>query len=223
MFLKMALTFASCTMVTACFASNLQGQTQKYPDTRSSSNQLTLKQQSNDLNIKNNQPIPTETIAAKKLKEAKNYLTLTPTETKNRLGNPLYQLSLYVDGQPTKTYYAVTGRRHTQGRDRHVAGTEAPLPDGLYQVANSTTPGTLPEVGGRFLPIQPLFKTGRSALGIHYDPSYEKDNGEDGSSGCIALTSKSDFDQVLNYIRVYHPQRLQVSIQPQPQYSYKGQ
>ena len=54
--------------------------------------------------------------------------------------------------------------------------------------------GTHPEVGGRFLPIEPLFPTGRYALGIHYDPSFQKTNGEDGTVGCIALTP--DFSQI---------------------------
>lgn len=64
--------------------------------------------------------------------------------------------------------------------------------------------------------IQPdliLFQTGRSALGIHYDPSFEKKNGEDGTSGCIALKNKSELNKVLNYVRTYRPKYLQVNIQ----------
>lgn len=145
--------------------------------------------------------------------QVSTFMTLTPTQYKNTLGNPLYQLTLYVNNKPIAAYYTVTGRKYTQNRNRHKSGTEAPLPDGIYKVAKSPVPGTIPEAGGRFLPIEPLFQTRRSALGIHYDPSYEKRNGEDGTSGCIALTNKRDLTQFLNYIRIYQPQYLKVDIQ----------
>lgn len=142
-----------------------------------------------------------------------NFMTLTPTGQTNLLGNPLYELRLYVNGELTNSYQTVSGRSHTQNKNRHQSGTEAPLPDGQYKVAKTTVAGTIPEAGDRFLAIQPLFQTGRSALGIHYDPSFEKNNGEDGTSGCIGLTNKQDFDEVLNYIRIYQPQYLKVNIQ----------
>jgi hypothetical protein len=142
-----------------------------------------------------------------------NYMTLTPTNTSNAVGNPIYELRLYSNGQLVGTYQTVTGRANSQNRNRHQAGTHAPLPDGQYQVANAEVAGTHPEVGGRFLPIQPLFPTGRSALGIHYDPSFQKSNGEDGTEGCIALTNKRDLDQVLQYVHTYRPQYLEVKIQ----------
>ena len=142
-----------------------------------------------------------------------NYMTLTPTNTRNSMGNPIYELRLYSNGQLMATYETVTGRANTQNRNRHQAGTEAPLPDGQYQVASAVVPGTHPEVGGRFLPIEPLFSTGRSALGIHYDPSFQKANGEDGTQGCIALTNKQDLDQVLQYVYTYQPQYLEVELQ----------
>ncbi|KJH70236.1 L,D-transpeptidase [Aliterella atlantica] len=142
-----------------------------------------------------------------------NYLTLKPTGRTNALGNPLYQLRLYANGQLIGTYTTVSGRAYTQNRNRNRAGTEAPLPDGNYKISKTTIPGTIAEAGERFLPIQPLFRTGRSALGIHYDPSFEKDNGEDGTSGCVALTNKQDLNQVLNYVRTYQPKYLKVNIQ----------
>lgn len=141
-----------------------------------------------------------------------NYMKLIPTGKTNAVGNPLYQLHLYANGQEIGAYYTVSGRAHTQNKNRHRAGTEAPLPDGKYKVARMPIPGTIAEAGDRFLPIQPLFQTGRSALGIHYDPSFEKKNGEDGTSGCIALKNKSELNQVLNYVRIYQPKYLQVNI-----------
>lgn len=141
-----------------------------------------------------------------------SYMTLTPTGRVNALGNPLYQLKLYANGQLFRTYTTVSGRAFTQNRNRHRSGTEAPLPDGMYQVAKASIPGTIAEAGDRFLPIQPLFQTGRSALGIHYDPSFEKKNGEDGTSGCIALTNRQELSQVLNYVRTHQPKYLEVHI-----------
>jgi hypothetical protein len=142
-----------------------------------------------------------------------NFLTLTPTRQTNLLGNPLYELRLYVNGELTNSYQTVSGRSHTQNKNRHQSGTEAPLPDGKYKVAKTSVAGTIPEAGDRFLAIQPLFQTGRSALGIHYDPSFEKNNGEDGTSGCIGLTNKQDLDALLDYVRIYQPQSLEVNIQ----------
>jgi len=87
------------------------------------------------------------------------------------------------------------------------------LPDGRYRVTKSIIPGTTSEIGGRFLPIQPLFRTGRSQLGIHYDPSFELDNGKDGTEGCIALTTEGELDDLLNHVRIYQPEYLEVNIQ----------
>lgn len=142
-----------------------------------------------------------------------NYMSLTPTGQVNQLDNPLYKLSLYVNGQLLKNYSTVTGRADSQYQDRHKSGTKAPLPDGNYRVSFVSVAGSHSETGGSFLPIQPLFPTNRSNLGIHYDPSFEKSNGEDGTSGCIALTNKSDFDEVVNYVYTYRPQYLRVEIQ----------
>ena len=142
-----------------------------------------------------------------------NYMKLIPTGKRNALGNPLYKLYLYANGQEIGAYDTVSGRAHTQNKNRHRAGTEAPLPDGEYKVYRTSIPGTIAEAGDRFLPIQPLFPTGRSALGIHYDPSFEKKNGEDGTSGCIALKNKSELNKVLNYVRTYQPKYLKVKIQ----------
>ena len=69
------------------------------------------------------------------------------------------------------------------------------------------------EVGGRFLPVYPRFSTGRTALGIHYDPSYNKGNGEDGTAGCIGLSSRQNFATLLSFVETHKPQLLIVDIQ----------
>ncbi|BAY10349.1 L,D-transpeptidase [Calothrix sp. NIES-2098] len=141
-----------------------------------------------------------------------NYMQLVPTNQVNHLGNPLYELRLFANGQQIGSYMTVSGRAYTQTRDRDRSGTEAPLPDGRYRVAKRVTRGSIPEAGDRFLAIQPQFHTGRTDLGIHYDPSFEKNNGEDGTSGCIALTNREDLTEVLEYVRTYKPQFLNVTI-----------
>jgi L,D-transpeptidase catalytic domain len=141
-----------------------------------------------------------------------NYMQLVRTDEVNQLGNPLYQLLLFANGQPIGSYITVSGRAYTQTRNRDRSGTEAPLPDGKYQVAKRAIRGTIAEAGDRFLAIQPQFRTGRTALGIHYDPSFEKNNGEDGTSGCIALTNREDLSEVLEYVRTYNPRFLEVTI-----------
>ncbi|MBW4643907.1 MAG: L,D-transpeptidase [Goleter apudmare HA4340-LM2] len=142
-----------------------------------------------------------------------SYMTLIPTGRTNVLNNPLYELRLYTNGQLVDRFITVSGRAYTQTRNRHQSGTEAPLPDGRYKVATAATRGTIAEAGDRFLPIQPLFQTGRTFLGFHVDPSFEKNNGEDGTSGCIGLVSRGDLDRLLSFVRTYRPQFIDVQIQ----------
>jgi L,D-transpeptidase catalytic domain len=141
-----------------------------------------------------------------------NYMTLIPIGQFNLLNNPLYKLCLFANGESVGSYRTVSGRAHTQNKNRDRSGTEAPLPNGEYRVATKTTRATIAEAGDRFLPIYPQFQTGRTALGIHVDPSFDKSNGEDGTSGCIGLTSKNDLSKVLEYVRTFQPQSLEVKI-----------
>ncbi|MEO0687361.1 MAG: L,D-transpeptidase, partial [Cyanobacteria bacterium J06649_11] len=141
-----------------------------------------------------------------------NFMTLTPTGESNTQNNPLYKLSLYTDGKLVDSFMTVSGRDFTQGRDRHQSGTEAPLPDGKYSVGTNAIPGAIAEAGDLFLPIQPKFQTGRSALGFHVDPSFEMDNGEDGTAGCIGLARREDLDKLLSFVAVHKPKFLDVRI-----------
>lgn len=141
-----------------------------------------------------------------------NFMTLTPTGQTNTLNNPLYKLNLYADGKLIDSFITVSGRTFTQAKNRHQSGTQAPLPDGKYTVATSTIPGAIAEAGEHFLPIEPKFKTGRSELGFHFDPSFDKSNGEDGTAGCIGLTSTEDLDKLLSFVGTYKPEFLDVQI-----------
>jgi hypothetical protein len=140
------------------------------------------------------------------------YLTMRNSGQLNRYGNPIYVVAMYDKGRLIGTVKAVTGRAHTQQRNRNVAGTEAPLPNGQYRVATNWIGGTHPEVGGRFLPITPLFSTGRTALGFHVDPSYNEDKKEDGTAGCIGLTTVAERDLLFNFVQQHKPKYLQVAL-----------
>lgn len=149
-----------------------------------------------------------------------NHLFLDNGTTKNSYGNPIYILRLCIKGKEQKSYQIVTGRSFTQQRNRNQSGTHSPLPDGRYRISDELTQGTVVEVGRvdglnvsqPFLPISPMFRTGRSALGIHVDPSYNKDPKEDGTSGCIGLTNTADFKSLWSDINQYQIRDLQVAI-----------
>ena len=140
-------------------------------------------------------------------------LRLVKSSNSNSLDNPLYTLEAYSEGKLMHSFNAVTGRAYTQTRNRDQSGTEAPLPDGKYSVSSTTITGASAEVGEIFLPVYPQFQTGRSALGIHYDPSFNKSNGEDGTAGCIALTNKKNRDAINQFVASHKPQLLIVDIQ----------
>jgi hypothetical protein len=145
-------------------------------------------------------------------------LSQSPSHPHNKFNNPIYKLTAYRDKTASSTFQldAVTGRGFTQTRNRYRSQTEAPLPDGSYSIAARVVAGTLVEVGGTMVPIfpKPGFdrRMSRSALGIHWDPSFNKDKKEDGTSGCIGLTSKRNYYQVRDFILKYHPRSLEVQI-----------
>jgi hypothetical protein len=148
---------------------------------------------------------------------AGNYLRLVrnPNKGSNDLGNPIYTLEAYVNGRKYQSFKAVSGTATTQDRNRDRANTFAPLPDGLYKVNGGILPSNLPEVGRTFISIYPQFETGRTDLGIHQDPSFNKRNGSDGTAGCIGLTTVADRDAVNSFVTKYQPRNLIVKIAPQ--------
>ncbi len=143
-----------------------------------------------------------------------NYLKLVRDRNKgtNDIGNPIYTLEAYVEGQRYQTFNAVSGTATTQNVDRHRGNNFAPLPDGLYHVNDQIMSGTVPEVGRTFVAISPQFSTGRSDLGIHLDRSFNKRNGYDGTAGCIGLTTIADRDAINDFVTKYHPRNLFVNI-----------
>lgn len=205
---QITLSIASCVAVLGC-TNNLQPTSE--PDLITTQERNVIQQSSKDKAGSN----PEEYIILANNDRsiiANNYMILVKTSRKNSFGNPLYELKLFADGREINSFDTVSGRYHTQNKNRNVSGTQAPLPNGEYTVSQYYVPGTHYEVGGRFLPIHPKFGTGRSALGIHYDPSFEKSQKDDGTAGCIALTNKEELDVVLNYVQQYQPKFLDVQI-----------
>jgi hypothetical protein len=143
-----------------------------------------------------------------------NYLRLVrdPSKGTNDNGNPIYTLEAYIGGERYQRFSAVSGIASSQQFDRNVGNNHAPLPDGLYRVSDEIVPGAVPEVGRTFIGIYPQFQTNRSDLGIHVDPSFNKKNGSDGTSGCIGLTTTTDRDAINEFVAKYHPHNLYVSI-----------
>jgi hypothetical protein len=133
-------------------------------------------------------------------------------EGTNELGNPLYTLEAYVDGELRQTIRAISGTAYTQTRDRHVGNNAAPLPDGIYSVSDTIVPGSIAEVGRTFIALTPKFDTGRTDLGIHLDPSYNQRNGRDGTAGCVGITNSQDRDAINEFVEKYRPRNLYVKI-----------
>lgn len=121
--------------------------------------------------------------------------------------DPIWKVELVVDGRVEDSVEAVIGRSYRQAVNRHISGNESPLPVGNYRVDRGGIVRerfSNPELGsGYWIPVTPLFSTGRSALGIHQDPSWGKLNNESGTSGCIGLKTAEDTSRVVEWIRKY--------------------
>lgn len=140
------------------------------------------------------------------------YLLMRPSGQSNQFGNPIYTIVMFANGREVGRVNSVTGRAHTQSRNRHQPGTEAPLPNGKYRVSTSWIPGSIAEAGSKFLPISPMFSTGRTELGFHVDPSFNKNPKEDGTAGCIGLTTVAEREQLFEFVRKHKPAYLNVQI-----------
>jgi hypothetical protein len=121
--------------------------------------------------------------------------------------DPIWSVQLVVNGAVAQEMPALIGRANRQNLDRHTAGNKSPLPVGTYRIDHAGIewgPFPDPEVGrGYWVPITPLFQTGRSLLGIHQDPSWGKLNGESGTSGCIGLDSPEKTKELVKWIQDY--------------------
>lgn len=128
-------------------------------------------------------------------------MLLKKSDKVNKFGNQIWLLTT----PGCKSFKVVTGRSDTQKLDRNQSGNHSPLPPGSYRIGGThSTKGLNPELGGTwFIDLIPNFSTKRSELGIHWDPSYERDKTEDGTAGCVALTNSADLDLIEAVIREY--------------------
>jgi hypothetical protein len=144
-----------------------------------------------------------------------NYFRLVrdPNKSTNDIGNPIYILEAYVRGEKYQTFNSVSGTVRSQNLNRNVGENSAPLPDGKYSVSNQIVPGTIYEVGKTFVAIYPLFKTARVDLGIHLDRSFNRQNGFDGTAGCIGIATVAERDAFNEFVAKYRPRSLFVKIE----------
>ncbi len=146
--------------------------------------------------------------------QAAAYLVLRKsTKVIKETKDPIWELVLMnTQSIPLETLPSVTGRSYRQTANRNQSGTKAPLPKGTYRIERlgiEAGPFADPELGrGFWVPITPLFATGRSDLGFHQDPSWGKLNGESGTSGCIGMQSASDTMKLVTWIKHYNIQKL---------------
>jgi hypothetical protein len=140
------------------------------------------------------------------IKKARVVATRTQ-ETIN--GLRIYQTKL-IDStdKVIKTVRAISGRANKQ-TPSHIAGSQAPLPFGIYTF---DFPGIVEfkagEFGGVWSPTTPKFSTGRSEIGVHYDPSALLQNANSGTAGCFATPTIKERDIMTNFIRTYKPTHL---------------
>jgi len=135
-------------------------------------------------------------------------------QTVAKTNDPIWQLQLKQNGQILATLPALSGRANRQALNRHTSGNKSPLPPGRYSIGRygiERGPFADPELGtGYWIPIQPLFNTGRSDLGFHQDPSWGKTNGESGTSGCIGLESAAATEELVTWIKTFNIRQLTV-------------
>lgn len=142
---------------------------------------------------------PTKVDITKTCANLRGTMLLSKSDKVNKFGNSIWLLTL----PNCKSFKAVTGRANTQKLDRNQSGNHSPLPPGSYRVGRThDTKGLNSELGGTwFIDLEPNFKTSRSQLGIHWDPSYERSKVDDGTAGCLALTNSEDLDGIEAAIR----------------------
>ncbi|MDA0258646.1 MAG: hypothetical protein O2972_08175 [Cyanobacteria bacterium] len=145
---------------------------------------------------------PHPTLASAAIAADASLLVLERTTRRlSRTADPIWVLSLNTPGKSTQSFEVVTGRAHRQNADRHRTGTRAPLPAGRYSLGpvEPLGPGDPMELGPIWIGIEPLFPTGRGHLGIHLDPSANR-NANSGTLGCVGLINRADMFHLASLI-----------------------
>lgn len=170
--------------------------------------------------VSNTKPVPILTVPFESFSGQTEHVEYAPQKTDQGLirivktdqvidstKDPIWKVELVINGGVVDQVDALIGRSYRQSANRHTSGNKSPLPVGNYRIDKQGIVKERfhdPELGkGYWIPITPLFLTGRSSLGIHEDPSWGKANGESGTSGCIGLRTPEDTQRVVNWIRKY--------------------
>ena len=121
------------------------------------------------------------------------------TRSLARTGDPIWSLRLETPGQPVQHFDAVSGRAHRQNADRYSLGPVEPL-----------VPDDPQELGPIWIGIEPQFPTGRGYLGIHLDPSANR-NANSGTLGCVGLIRWDDMQTLAGLVQRRNVRTLVVS------------
>ena len=111
-------------------------------------------------------------------------------------GNGLEQLKLNVYDSSGKVAYStivnsgLPSNQQFSASGKRTVNSGAPLEYGSYNIGKEIA-GDSQAVGKKFIPINPNFKTGTSALGFHVD---NDKNVAPGSHGCVVFASQAEFD-----------------------------
>ena len=131
----------------------------------------------------------------------------------SRTNDPIWTLRLETPGEQEQhhQFEAVSGRAHRQQADRHRTGTRAPLPIGRYSLGpvEQLGPDDPAELGPIWIGIEPQFPTGRGHLGIHLDPSANR-NANSGTLGCVGLIRRNDMVQLADLVQRHNVKELVV-------------
>ena len=130
---------------------------------------------------------------------------LVLSRTERRLaftGDPIWKLQLQSPGTANLDFDTVTGRAHRQTADRHRSGTRAPLPPGTYSLGpvERLGPRDPVELGPIWIGLEPRFPTGRGHLGIHFDPSANR-NSNSGTLGCVGLIHRDEMLKLASLVK----------------------
>ena len=134
------------------------------------------------------------------------------TRSLARTGDPIWSLRLETPGQPLQRFDAVSGRAHRQNADRDRSGTREPLPAGRYSLGpvDPMGPSDPRQLGPIWIGIEPQFPTGRGHLGIHLDPSANR-NANSGTLGCVGLIRWEDMQSLAGLVQRRNVRTLVVS------------
>ncbi|MBD2773209.1 SH3 domain-containing protein [Iningainema tapete] len=146
-------------------------------------------------------------VASEFLKVIKTAKVIAKRTTKTISGGLRVYETRLIDsnGKVVNTVRGISGRVNNQTPSQ-TAGSQTPIPFGIYTF---TSPGVVEYKGGEFggvwSPVTPNFNTGRSELGVHYDPSAFQQNGNTGTAGCFATPTVEERDIMTKFIRGYKP------------------